>query len=837
MDKREIKKKGTSTTQEDMGIAGMKKRKNGGNRMLSYRILGIALVGLMVGVMFGSFPITADGFQSLFFNSFKSENPELVEVEIVFVSDRDENKEIYVMDAEGKYQIRLTYNLFDEWDPAWSPDGSKIAFVSNRDGNAEIYVMNIDGSNVTRISQIGEATEPTWFPDGKKIAFAGSGPKYGGPSGAIFVVDVDEKNQKKLTEHTGFPCGGPAVSPDGKRIAYMFGTIKGSTLKILDVEGNLLHKFTFFFFGLSNSPSWSPEGKTMAFSAQPNDGISDNNGIYIVDVNSGSTQRLTEIGQNPSWSPNGKRIVFHNEGEIYVLEIESGKAKKITSSEGNNWDPMWGVPVKIPILVQDNTFTTPLPSPSPSLTPIPSPTPTLTPSPTSSKENSEKSEYIPFLQKVKNIISDVFDKIKMAWPWGSKVKEIRDSELDEIRSELDLSYPGDSGFIESDYYWITDEQLKEALNREMDPENAPGLTYGVYILNAIYEERLIESVLSQNYKIEASKFFNKFMDINTGWSSLASGISVKGLSGILREPTSTGMSSLFLALDAAKTGIGLKALKDLLFYNSLWLYFDERSGGSTHEEAWQVIDPRSPPTPQDYHVPTRDEKELNEVEKYFKNLWDVYGEHLSPDGGLNERFILQYRKELGAVLFSALEKTPTSEKSTPEPAPEGKYVHSVGKYGDEWIELKDNDVWRHGASWKDIISIGTWRQEGDQICFITAGEEDENEVCVAFTENTLIIEGEKLTKEEVAPAKIYNTNPVGRYKGEYGDYIEIKEDGICVVFVEHQYFTGTWEQKEQEGPKIKIQLTFREDGYEEKEYVILIENVLIIDGDMCIKEE
>lgn len=397
MDKREIKKKGTSTTQEDMGFAGMEKRKNGGNRMLSYRILGIALVGLMVGVMFGSFPIIAD------------------------------------VDAEGKYQIKLTHNLFDEWDPALSPDGSKVAFASNRDGDTEIN---------------------------------------------------------------------------------MFGTIKGSTLKIIDI----------------------------------------------------------------------------------------------------------------------------------------------------------KSKYLSFLHKVKNIISDVFNKIKMAWPWGSKVKEISDSELDEIRSELDLSYPGDSGFIGSDYYWITDEQLKEALNREIDPENAPGLTYGVYILNAIYEERLIESVLSQNYKIEASKFFNKFMDINTGWSSLASGISVKVLSGILREPSSTGMSSLFLALDAAKTGIGLKALKDLLFYNSLWLYFDCRSGGSTHEEAWQVIDPRSPPTPQDYHVPTRDEKELNEVEKYFKNLWDVYGENLSPDGGLNERFIQQYRKELRAVLFSVLEKTPTSEKITPEPA-------------------------------------------------------------------------------------------------------------------------------------------------------------------------
>ena len=169
---------------------------------------------------------------------------------------------------------------------------------------------------------------------------------------------------------------------------------------------------------------------------------------------------------------------------------------------------------------------------------------------------------------------------------------------------------------------------------------------------------------------------------------------------------------------------------------------------------------------------------------------------------------------------------------------EGKYVHSVGKYGNEWIELKDNNVWRYGASWKDPISIGTWRREGDLICFITAGEEEKDEACVTFTENALVIEGEKWTKEELAPAKTYSTNPVGKYKDEYGDYIEIKKDGTYVIFEQSQYFTGTWEQKEQEWPKIKIQLTFREDGYEEKVYVILIENILVDQlGDMWFKEE
>src|SRR4030095_894565 len=61
---------------------------------------------------------------------------------IAFASDRDGNSEIYVMDADGINQTRLTNSVTFDVAPSWSPDGSKIAFVSNRDGNDEVYVMN-----------------------------------------------------------------------------------------------------------------------------------------------------------------------------------------------------------------------------------------------------------------------------------------------------------------------------------------------------------------------------------------------------------------------------------------------------------------------------------------------------------------------------------------------------------------------------------------------------------------------------------------------------------------------------------------------------------------------
>jgi TolB protein len=228
---------------------------------------------------------------------------------IAFTSDHpDGNSEIWVMDADGTGQRRLTVGpgwANNEW-PDWSPDGSKIAFHSDRDGNREIYVMNADGTGQTNLTNnAAEDETPAWSPDGSKIAFHSSWRDPWG--GGIYVMNADGT----APTHVGGQYGA-AWSPDGSKIAFsdayacdltiLTGTYC-SGIFTMNADGTGEHQLTAASSPGEGAPAWSPGGSKIAF-ASDRDHYPD---IYVVSADGTATWRLTYStwGWNsmPAWAP------------------------------------------------------------------------------------------------------------------------------------------------------------------------------------------------------------------------------------------------------------------------------------------------------------------------------------------------------------------------------------------------------------------------------------------------------------------------------------------------------------------------------------------------------
>lgn len=112
-----------------------------------------------------------------------------------------------------------------DWDhmPRFSPDGRRIAFISDRDGNMNVWVMNADGTEPKALTKerVNPMKSPAWTPDGRFVT-AHKTVRSGTGSG-LFMYHVEGGSGVKVDSASGV---GPAFSPDGRFLYFSQGGIR-----------------------------------------------------------------------------------------------------------------------------------------------------------------------------------------------------------------------------------------------------------------------------------------------------------------------------------------------------------------------------------------------------------------------------------------------------------------------------------------------------------------------------------------------------------------------------------------------------------------------------------
>jgi TolB protein len=255
-----------------------------------------------------------------------------------------EKTRLYTVRPDGRGLRAITRPAASEDNdsqPDWSPDGRRIVFrrfvdVGLPGERAHVFVVRADGSglrDLTGASCTGSCLaneEPAWSPDGRRIAFVrtiGPAPPARPRIVGIFVMNADGTNLRQLTQRRGTfrtEDHAPSWSPDGKRIAFMsanttFRPAGASVIYVINADGKRPRVVRSLPHGwpAAGAPAWSPGGKRLLYSTycwfgtcgQPAVGAQ----LFTTGVDGTGVRRLTNLAGNAfdaRWSRDGRWIVF-----------------------------------------------------------------------------------------------------------------------------------------------------------------------------------------------------------------------------------------------------------------------------------------------------------------------------------------------------------------------------------------------------------------------------------------------------------------------------------------------------------------------------------------------
>ena len=271
---------------------------------------------------------------------------------------------LYHVRPDGKNLVALN----DANDPAnylwpsWSPDGGRIAYVTSLGSSAvyRLYLMNSEGKGRRKVlDYAGAIRAPAWSPGGGRMAYQGVDSAANGWD--IFVISLDDTTRTNLTRSPGEDQL-PSWSPDGSRIAFQSDRHDGTDIYLIDADGSNRVLLVGGDDSRNSAPSWSPAGDRIAFQSTrhletvPEGVYFDQYEIYTMNAVGGDLRRHTfgssqfTAAAYPSWSPDGRMIAFEalevdpsflTQSHILILDLESGALFQVPDLPPSVRFPRW----------------------------------------------------------------------------------------------------------------------------------------------------------------------------------------------------------------------------------------------------------------------------------------------------------------------------------------------------------------------------------------------------------------------------------------------------------------------------------------------------------------
>jgi Tol biopolymer transport system component len=238
---------------------------------------------------------------------------------------------IHVMKADGSGAHRLVVvdGYTDQEAPRWSPDGKQILFDAMVPNTRvrELFIVNADG---TGLRKLGPGSRADWSPDGQQVVLD--------DGQEAFVQNLDGQGRERIT--TG---RSPRYSPDGSQLAV----VKDRMLYVVDLvteERRALFEQPFSL--LYSGVCWSPDGQNIALVAHPEQGP--RRQLLIVNAQGekrGVRARVQTNGgmsSTPTFSPDGKKIAYSAAYLIMIVDVDgSERPRMLPGQSGRNFEPHW----------------------------------------------------------------------------------------------------------------------------------------------------------------------------------------------------------------------------------------------------------------------------------------------------------------------------------------------------------------------------------------------------------------------------------------------------------------------------------------------------------------